>query len=156
MWKIRSASIKEDEILTNLAAESEAYWEYDEEFMEIYKIIYNVTPEIISENLSYVLEEEGEIIGFYVVIQEAYLGEVEYFYIKPRYMGKGYGRIMWEHMIDLCESFGILEIELVTSPQAKEFYIKMGAVVASEVLSQINSRKIPRLRCQILRKVENN
>ncbi|MDU4892622.1 MAG: GNAT family N-acetyltransferase [Clostridium sp.] len=152
MWKIRSASSKEDEILTSIAAESEAYWGYDEEFMEIYKIIYNVTPEIISENLAYVLEDEGDIIGFYVVIQEAYLGEVEYFYIKPRYMGKGYGRIMWEHMIDLCESFGILEIELVTSPQAKEFYINMGAVVVSEVLSQVNSRKIPKLRCEVLRK----
>lgn len=152
MWKIRSASSKEDEILTSIAAESEAYWGYDEEFMEIYKIIYNVTPEIISENLAYVLEDEGDIIGFYVVIQEAYLGEVEYFYIKPRYMGKGYGRIMWEHMIDLCESFGILEIELVTSPQAKEFYINMGVVVVSEVLSQVNSRKIPKLRCEVLRK----
>ncbi|WP_040192942.1 GNAT family N-acetyltransferase [Clostridium culturomicium] len=152
MWKIRSASSKEDEILTSIAAESEAYWGYDEEFMEIYKIIYNVTSEIISENLAYVLEDEGDIIGFYVVIQEAYLGEVEYFYIKPRYMGKGYGRIMWEHMIDLCESFGILEIELVTSPQAKEFYINMGAVVVSEVLSQVNSRKIPKLRCEVLRK----
>lgn len=152
MWKIRSASSKEDEILTSIAAESEAYWGYDEEFMEIYKIIYNVTSEIISENLAYVLEDEGDIIGFYVVIQEAYLGEVEYFYIKPRYMGKGYGRIMWEHMIDLCESFGILEIELVTSPQAKEFYINMGAVVVREVLSQVNSRKIPKLRCEVLRK----
>lgn len=152
MWKIRSASSKEDEILTSIAAESEAYWGYDEEFMEIYKIIYNVTSEIISENLAYVLEDEGDIIGFYVVIQEAYLGEVEYFYIKPRYMGKGYGRIMWEHMIDLCESFGILEIELVTSPQDKEFYINMGAVVVSEVLSQVNSRKIPKLRCEVLRK----
>lgn len=154
MWKIRSARIKEDEILTNLAAESEAYWGYDEEFMEIYRVVYNVTPEIISGSLTYVLEEEGEIIGFYVVVQEAYLGEVEYFYIKPSYMGKGYGKIMWEHMIDLCESLGILEVELVTSPQAKEFYIKMGASVVSEVLSQINSRKIPKLRYKILRKLK--
>lgn len=154
MWKIRSARIKEDEILTNLAAESEAYWGYDEEFMEIYRVVYNVTPEIISGSLTYVLEEEGEIIGFYVVVQKAYLGEVEYFYVKPKYMGKGYGTVMWEHMIDLCESLGILEVELVTSPQAKDFYTKMGASVVSEVLSQINSRKIPKLRYKILRKLK--
>lgn len=149
MWKIRNAKIKEAEELTKLAAESEAYWGYDEEFMEIYKIIYSVTPEIISENITYVLEEENEIRGFYVVIQEAYLGVIEYFYVKPQYMGKGYGKAMWSHMGEICESLGILEIELVTCPQAKDFYTKMGAVVVKEVTSQIDNRKIPKLRYKI-------
>lgn len=152
MWKIRETRIKEVEELTNLAAESEAYWGFDEEFMEIYKILYSVSPEMIGENITYVLEDEDEIIGFYVVIQEAYLGVVEYFYIKPKHMGKGYGKVMWNHMIEICESLGILEVELVTSPQAKDFYTKMGAVVVKEVDSQIDNRKIPKLRFKIIRK----
>lgn len=152
MWKIRSGRTREAEALTNLAAESEAYWGYDEEFMEVYKIIYHVTPDIISENLTYVIEEDGEIVGFYVVVQEAYLGILEFFYVKPEYMGKNVGRKMWDHMVETCESLGILEIELVTSPQAKDFYLKMGAVVVQEVVSQINGRKIPKLRYKIIRK----
>lgn len=152
MWKIRRARIKEAEELTNLAAESEAYWGFDEEFIEIYKILYTVSREMVGENITYVLEDEEELIGFYVVIQEAYLGNVEYFYIKPKHMGKGYGRIMWNHMIERCESLGILEVELVTSPQAKEFYTKMGAVVVKEVNSQIDNRKIPKLRFEVIRK----
>lgn len=55
-------------------------------------------------------------------------------------------------MIERCESLGILEVELVTSPQAKEFYTKMGAVVVKEVNSQIDNRKIPKLRFEVIRK----
>lgn len=153
MWEIRNARIKESEELTNLAAESEAYWGYDEEFMEVYKIIYTVTADIINDTPTYVLENENEIIGFYNVVQEGYLGYVEYFYIKPRYMGQGYGRIMWNSMVDICENLGIIEIELVTSPQAKNFYTKLGAIVVKEVNSQIDNRKIPKLRYKIKRKI---
>lgn len=152
MWNIRSARIKEAEILTNLAAESEAYWGYDEEFMEIYMIIYSITPDNISENPTYVIENEKEIMGFYNVVQEGYLGYLEYFYIKPEYMGKGFGKIMWENMVDVCENLGILEIELVTSHQAMDFYIKMGAMVFKEVESQIDNRKIPKIRYKVKRK----
>lgn len=149
MWNIRRASLKEAEKLTSLAAESEAYWGYDEEFMEIYKIIYNITPDNISDNPTYVIENQEEIIGFYNFKQEAYLGYVEYFYIHPKYMGNGYGRILWDNMIDICENLGILEIELVTCLQAKEFYTKMGAVLVKEVCSQIDNRKIPKLRYNV-------
>jgi len=152
VWIIRSARIKDAETLTNLAAESESYWGYDEEFMEIYKIIYSITPDNISDNPTYVIEDEEDIIGFYNVIQEGYLGYLEYFYIKPEYMRKGFGRIMWDNMVDVCENLGILEIELVTSSQAKDFYIKMGAVVVKEVESQIDNRKIPKIRYKIKRK----
>lgn len=151
MWKIRSAKIKEFEDLTNLAAESEAHWGFDEEFMDLYRIIYCVTPEILSENTAYVLEEEGQLIGFYIVIQEGYLGEVEYFYIKPKYIGKGFGRILWNHMIEVCDFLGILELELITSPEAVDFYVKMGAVIVKHVPSQVDSRSIPMVRYKIKR-----
>lgn len=152
MWKFRSVKLKDAESLTNLAAEAEAYLGYDEEFMEIYKIIYSVTPEIISENITCLLEDDGEIIGFYLVEQEAYLGILEYFYIKPKYMGKGYGKTMWNHMIDICEGLGILELEFVTSPQSKDFYINMGSMVIKEVTSEVDNRIIPKLRYKITRK----
>lgn len=152
--KFRSGKLKDANALTNLAAEAEAYLCHDEEFIEIYKIIYNVTQEIINENTTYILEEENEIIGFYAVVQEAYLGILEYFYIKPKYMDKGYDRTMWNHMVDICEGLGILEIEIFTSPQSKDFYIKRGAVVIKEATSEVDNRIISKLRYKITRKYE--
>lgn len=153
MWNIRKSEFKDCDELTNLAAESEGYWGYDEEFMELFKIIYAITPNLIEENLTYLLENHEEIIGFYNVVQEGYIGYVEYFYIKPKYIGQGYGKTMWNHMVDKCETMGIVQLELVTSPQAKGFYKKMGARVVKEIESQIDNRKIPKIIYKIERKL---
>jgi len=71
---------------------------------------------------------------------------LEYLFIEPRYIGKGYGRLLWDHLAENCKSFGIKEFKLVTSPQAKEFYIKMGAIPFGEVESLLKKgRIIPQL-----------
>ena len=45
-----------------------------------------------------------------------------------------------------CEELDVKRFEIVTSPEAKEFYTKMGAEVCGEVASLvIKERKIPRL-----------
>lgn len=146
MATIRRGEKHESEILTNLAIRSEAYWDYDSNFMENFKSIYKVTEEFIENNQTFIMEEENNIIGFYSIIQDDRETSLEYFYIEPEKIGKGYGRFMWNHMIDFCKRQNINEIILVTSPQAKDFYIRMGAVLLGEVDSLvIKNRKIPRL-----------
>lgn len=49
-------------------------------------------------------------------------------------------------MVKSCETMNIKELSIVTSPQAKEFYTKMGAVEVGEVESLIKKgRIIPKL-----------
>lgn len=146
MANIRQAKTCESEVLTDIAAASEAYWGYDENFMKNYKAIYKVTDEFIISNPTFVIEDNDKIIGFYSIIRSDKEISVEYFYIEPKNVGKGYGKILWSHMTAYCKEQGISEIELVTSPQAKEFYIKMGAKLLGEVDSLvIKDRKIPKL-----------
>lgn len=146
MQNMRRAEKRECEILTNLSAKSEAYWGYDSDFMENFKSTYKVTEEFIEDNPTFVMEEGNNIIGFYSIIRDEKETSLEYFYIEPEKIGKGYGRLMWNHMTDFCKAKNIDEIFLVTSPQAKEFYIKMGAVLFGEVGSLvIKDRKIPKL-----------
>lgn len=45
--------------------------------------------------------------------------------IKSQCIGKGYGKLLWNHMVASCKKFGIQGVKIVTSPQAKEFYVKM-------------------------------
>ena len=142
---IRSAQSDEVDELNRIAFESEAYWGYDSDFMERFKANYKITAEFIKTNPTFLLSEEGRIIGFYSLIVEE--NEVEFFYIKPQYIGKGYGKIMWNSLLDYSRSIGIRAITLVTSPQAKAFYEKMGAVQIGEVESILKEgRKIPRLK----------
>ncbi len=88
-------------------------------------------------------EYEHNILTDLAINSEASL---EYFYIAPEYIGKGYGKLLWNHLIKDCRSRGIKEFSLVTSPQAREFYIGMGAVLCGEVESLLKKgRIIPKL-----------
>lgn len=146
MLNIRRAEICEADILTNIAIRSEAYWDYDSVFIESFKSIYKVTGEFISNNPTFLMEEDKNIVGFYSILKGDKETELEYFYIEPQSIGKGYGKLLWNHMVDYCRKQHINEIALVTSPQAIGFYTKMGAVLVGEVNSLvIKERKIPRL-----------
>jgi len=146
MLNIRCARICDSEELTNLAIKSEAYWGYDSNFMEKFKAIYKVTEEFISDNPTFVIQEDENIVGFYGILIEKNKTSLEYLFIEPKSIGKGYGKLLWKHMVKNCEKLGVKEFEIVTSPKAKEFYIKMGAKVNGEVISLvIKENKIPRL-----------
>lgn len=146
MTKIRRAEIFECEILTDIAVQSEAYWGYDSIFMENFKALYKVTEEFVINNPTYVIEQDKGIIGFYSIQRDEKETALEYFYIEPQSIGKGYGKILWYHMVNNCKDRGIKKIVLVTSPQAKEFYSKMGAILIGEVESLVTKgRKVPKL-----------
>jgi len=133
--------------LNRIAYESEAWWGYDSEFMERFRAIYRITEEYIRKNPTFILVENGSIIGFFSFIKSENETELEYFYIDPRYIGKGYGKKMWDSLKEYCKETGIESFSLVTSPQAKGFYEKMGADVIDEVDSLLREgRKIPRLK----------
>lgn len=146
MLNIRRASIYDCEILTNLAIESESYWGYDYAFMEKFKSIYKVTAEFISNNPTYVIHEGENIHGFYGVLIGENEVSLEYLFIIPESIGMGYGKLLWNHMLKTCEDLGVKKFEIVTSPKAKDFHVKLGAKPVGEVESLVvTGRKIPRL-----------
>ena len=146
MVKIRSAQANEYDILTNIATKSEAYWGYDSNYMNRFKSIYNVSEEFINNNPTIIIEDDENIVGFYCVINNWSGASLEYFFIEPKYIGNGYGKLLWNDLIQNCKNLGIKEFNIVTSPQAKEFYVKMGAIPCGEVESLLKKgRIIPQL-----------
>ncbi len=148
MIHFRSAEIFEAEKLSDLAIKSEAYWGYDSDYMKKFEEIYKLTEDFLIKNPTFIAtEKDGTIIGFYSVSINKKENSIEYFYIDTQCMGKGYGKIMCEHMKAYCKEKGLKEIFLVTSPQAKNFYIKMGAIPIAEVESLLKKgRIIPKLK----------
>lgn len=146
MLSIRSAEPGEAERLTGLASRSEAYWGYDSGYMDNFEIIYKVTEDFIRNTPTFVVTENDVIIGFYSVSIGEKENRIEYFYVEPKSIGHGYGEIMWRHMADCFRRKGLRGVTLVTSPQAKGFYEKMGAKQITEVESLlVRGRKIPKL-----------
>ncbi|HEX2946498.1 MAG TPA: GNAT family N-acetyltransferase [Clostridia bacterium] len=143
---IRQAKADESAVLTDIAIRSEAYWGYDPDFMNSFKTTYKVTDGFINKNPTYILEEQEKILGFYGLSLDKEETELEYLYIDPLYIGKGYGKRLWNHMVGYCKENGIDKIVLVTSPQAVGFYTKLGAWQIGEVESLVRKgRMVPKL-----------
>ncbi|VBB06733.1 acyl-coa n-acyltransferase [Lucifera butyrica] len=142
---IRRARKADCKTLTAIAVRSEAYWGYDSGYMEKFTSVYKVTEDFIGHNPAFVIEENEEIIGFYGVLIGPGEISLEYLYIEPESIGKGYGKLLWNHMVNTCNKLGIKELTILSGPQVKDFYVKMGALPAGEVRSLVvKDRKIPR------------
>ena len=111
--------------------------------MQKFKSVYKVTEEFISNNSTFVIEKVENIIGFYGLSIENNEPSLEYLYIGPQYINKGYGKLLWKHLVENCKKNSIEVFSMVTSPQTKEFYTKMGAVQVGEIESLVKKgRKI--------------
>ncbi|HVI41887.1 MAG TPA: GNAT family N-acetyltransferase [Anaerovoracaceae bacterium] len=152
MLQLKAATVENADLLSELAYCSEAYWGNDNEYMDQFRLYYNVTKEFIQENPVFVLEENHCTVGFWGLKQTEADWELEFFYIGEPYIGKGYGRRLWNSLIEECSKSGIKSFEFVTSPEAVHFYEKMGAKTICNVESFIRQgRIIPRLKYNLLR-----
>lgn len=146
MYTIVSASPKDAELLADLEVKSESYWGYSFEFMEKFKKIYLITEDFISANPTYILKEDETLIGFYGLLLNEHEYSLEYLFIAPEHIGKGYGGILWNHALEECRKLGITEFTIITSPDARGFYFRVGAAVFTEVDSLIkDGKKTPKL-----------
>lgn len=69
--------------------------------------------------------------------------ELDYFYVARSAIGRGYGKLMWDNLINWCRENGIKKLQWVTSPEAVGFYVRMGADRQEDVRSTIDGRPIP-------------
>lgn len=146
MINIRNAELNEFKILTDIAIRSEAYWGYDSKYMKKFKDYYSITEDFIIKNSVVLIENDKDIIGFYGMTGVSETSSLEYFFIEPKYIGQGYGKLLWDYLIKECKFTGIKEICFVTSTQARDFYIKMGAIPCEEIESLLKKgRMIPKL-----------
>lgn len=142
---IREAKPDEFLDLNELAANSEAHWGYDEVFLNEFRTFYAINAEYLSENPTYVYLRDNQIVAFYSLVLKGRFCELEYFYVRSDFIGKGIGAALWDHMLKRCSLLEIEVITLVTNPEAKGFYEKMGAIHSGEIASFLKKdRLIPK------------
>jgi GNAT superfamily N-acetyltransferase len=157
---IRRAKIEEATILTKISFESKGYWDYPEEFFDIWSQELTISSEDIQNNDVFVFENVGRIIGFYsivelkndMVISGITLSKgfwLEHLFITPSSIGKGIGTQLFEHLRTRCASCGIDELGILADPNSRGFYETMGCEYRREYPSTIKNRTIPYLQLKI-------
>jgi GNAT superfamily N-acetyltransferase len=149
LTRIRRARPDEAQALTELCWHSKAYWGYDDQFMAWVQANMNITEEQIAEAWIYVCEEaDGRVLGFYHLrrLDAPTSGlHLEDLFIEPDAIGKGYGKLLFDHAAALTRELGGDNFTLEADPNAEPFYLKMGCIRTGEHESSIPGRFIPHM-----------
>ncbi|MGH0517972.1 GNAT family N-acetyltransferase [Bacillus toyonensis] len=146
--QIREAALAEADELSELALHSKATWNYSEEFILSCKADLTITEEYIKYNFVYVLEKNNMKIGFFSFLRNE--NALDFLYIHPRYKGKGYGKILWKFVIEKANELGIKRFTIDSDPNAKGYYLKMGAKLIGETPSIVcKNRFLPLLQYDV-------
>jgi GNAT superfamily N-acetyltransferase len=145
---IRSALPEEANTLTQIALDAKRHWGYPENWIQHWEADLTITPDFIDQNQVFVIEEDGEVKGFYALCVDGSTAELEHMWVTPAYIGTGIGKELFLDAMDRATALRVNEIELSADPNAAGFYRRMGATQIGEVESEIDghSRKLPRMK----------
>jgi hypothetical protein len=88
---IRPASADEASVLTTIAHEAKRHWGYPEHWIKHWESDLTISSDFIRDNHVYVVEEDGEIQGFYALSVADDKAELEHMWVTPDRIGTGVG-----------------------------------------------------------------
>jgi len=146
--RIRRARHDEGALLSDLAFRSKASWGYNAQFMAACRTELTVSEPDLREHDFFVLESEGEVIGFCALMNgDADEGELADVFIDPARQGEGHGRRLVEHAKETARKRGWHSLRVAADPNATEFYSRCGAVQVGTVPSEsIAGRELPLMK----------
>lgn len=96
----------------------------------------------ILANTTLVLKKQDVIIGFAMLMRSAPNFSIEHFWILPRYIGLGYGKLLMSELLSLNELKNAT-IQALADPNAETFYEKCGFRKITDVPFSISGRNLP-------------
>ena len=138
--KIRRAGVEEVEALTHIAIAAKSYWNYPEHWMEIWTPQLTFSPEYLKENESWVIVDRDQQIGFYTLQDKNGNAWIENLWVLPEYIGRGIGKQLFVHALELARQRGYKTLQLEADPNAFGFYEKMGMYKIGERQSEVDGQ----------------
>ena len=127
--RIREARPDEFARLREIAIAAKSHWGYEPALVQEWATGGDFEPESLSERLVYVAidEVEGEPVGWASLIPRGKVGWLEDLWIEPGWIGRGLGRLLFEHAGSRARELGAKRLEWEAEPNARGFYERMGA-----------------------------
>jgi N-acetylglutamate synthase-like GNAT family acetyltransferase len=130
---------------TEISFVSKKYWNYSDEWMEIWKNHLTITENFIINNYVYHLENDAnEIVGFYAFVKFDNYIELDSLFVSPEYIGKGFGNLLMTDFLSKVREIDFNYKKLKAEPFAEIFYKKYGfETVELQLSSKIENRYLP-------------
>ena len=136
--------------LTELTIRSKSYWNYGKKQIEEWREELTITEKYIDENQIYKLVVDNILVGFYAYQAEGKINiKLNYLFIEPEYIGKGYGKILMTDFLKRIENSEFKKVIVDADPNVEEFYNKLGFQVIGKLKSTIKDRFLPIMELKI-------
>ncbi len=112
--------------LREIALAAKAHWGYEPARVREWAEGGDFEPERLRRRLVYVAELKREPIGWASLIPRGEIGWLEDLWIEPRWIGRGVGRSLFEHVVNGAAALGAQQLEWEAEPNARGFYERMG------------------------------
>lgn len=150
---IRRADDIDSNTLTSISFAAKRYWKYPEEYFDVWKDELTITPDYINQNEVYLAKDDGRIVGFFSIVEvreDFQVGELlirkgfwlDHIFVYPELIGKRVGSELISFAKKLCRRKGIRCLHILSDPNSKGFYDKIGAEFIDEVPSNIKGRTV--------------
>jgi len=151
---IRDANNLDIPFINEIMRVSKAHWGYGTAFMDVFMEKFSINEKYLAENTTKVLSQNEHIIGFFsFAFHDDQSLELYHFFLHPDFIGKGFGRDMWNACCLVAQELGANEFTLWSDPQAELFYSKMGCEKIGVKKSPLMENRYP----SIMRyKLQNN
>ena len=141
---IASAVPSNADLLTKIALNSKAHWNYTKVQLDSWVDDLTITPEYLSKTSSFVYKADGEIAGFYILeILNMSTISLEFLFVLPAFIGKGIGHQLILHAIENARNTNSFYLQTLSDPNAVSFYAKYGFKKVSQEESSIPGRFLP-------------
>jgi len=151
MISIKRALPEQAPILTGVAVAAKRHWNYPDRWIEIWRPLLTITPELIAGAEVWVAHVDTEIAGFYALDCDEEPAKLEHLWIRPSQMGHGVGRALFTHALDRGRAQRCQALEIVSDPNAQGFYERMGARKIGDDLTEVagEPRQLPILEIRL-------
>jgi GNAT superfamily N-acetyltransferase len=138
MLDFRQALTSDAALLSQIALASKSYWPYSLAQLALWASTLRVSETEIDRWPTITAHLGEVVIGFYqLTFQKANPPRLEHFWLLPEYMGKGFGRRMFNDATRRVEALGAGSFTIEADPHAEAFYLACGAIRIGETPAPI-------------------
>lgn len=126
--RIRRAEPDEADALRRLQERSSTHWGYPPGYFDWAGEARAIPRAYVRDNPVYVLTRDGGTLGFYSFTEEDGDLLLDKLFVDATEIGKGYGKLLWQHAIRTARELGRARFVIASDPNAAPFYAAMGAL----------------------------
>ncbi|MCL2689626.1 MAG: GNAT family N-acetyltransferase [Chitinispirillia bacterium] len=150
--------------LTEIAFSAKKYWNYPDEYYEIWKDELTITENYLKSYIVKIIVDNADnnvIKGFYsfrynesekqtgeILIEKGYW--LDHMFLEQKYIGSGLGKTMFIDLVNEIKIRNGIFFNIFVDPFAVGFYEKMGCKFIRESKSSIKDRNIPVYQYEII------